>query len=63
MARVDADVARDERKTEEEEVELTAITLYLHLAGFELHGGQRAKGVLLRPTTFVRKLPEDATRV
>ena len=35
-------MARDERKTEEEEVELTAITLYLHLAGFEQAGGRRA---------------------
>ena len=44
MARVDADVARDERKPEEENVELTAITVYLHLAGFELRGGWRASG-------------------
>ena len=43
-ARADADVAREERKTEGEEVELTAITLYLHLAGFELHGRRRPTG-------------------
>ena len=43
-ARADADVARDERKAEEGDVELTAITVYLHLAGFELRGGWRASG-------------------
>ena len=41
-ARADADVARDERKAEEGDVELTAITVYLHLAGFELRAGQRS---------------------
>ena len=44
MARVGADVARDERKTDEDIVELTAITLYLHLEGLELRGGRRAAG-------------------
>ena len=43
-ARADADVARDEHKTEDEDVELTAIKLYLHLAGLELRGGRCAAG-------------------
>ena len=51
-ARVDADVTRDERKTEEEDVELAAITSYLHLAGFELRGGQRAFGASLSLTRY-----------
>ena len=32
-----ADVARERRKTEEGELELAAITSYLHLAGLESH--------------------------
>ena len=42
MTRGGADVARARRRKDEERVELTAITLYLHLAGFELRAGQRS---------------------
>ena len=45
--RDNADAARIQRETEEEEVELTAIMLYLHLAGFELRGGRRASDASL----------------
>ena len=45
-----ADVARARRRKDEERVELTAITQYLHLAGFELRGGQRAFGASLSLT-------------
>lgn len=38
-----ADVARVRRTKDWERVELAAITSFLHLAGFELHGGRRAK--------------------
>ena len=55
-ARVDVDVAREERQTQEEEVELTAITLYLHLAGLELRGGRRASGAF-PPLTHFHEAP------
>ena len=50
--RVDADVARDGRKTQEEKVELAAITLYLHLAGLERGGGRRPSGASLSLANF-----------
>ena len=53
-ARADADVARKERKTEGEEVELTAITLYLHLACFELRRGRRALGASPSPANLTK---------
>ena len=51
-ARVDADVARDGRKTQEEKVELGAITLHLHLAGLERGGGRRPSGASLSLANF-----------
>ena len=60
VARGDADVAREERKTDEEEVELTAITLYLHLAGLELRGGRCAGGVGGRGERTCRKSTSES---
>ena len=54
MARVSADVARAQRRKEQERVELTAITLYLHLAGFELRRGQRAFGASPSPANLTK---------
>ena len=45
-------MARARRRKDEERVELAAITQYLHLAGFELHGGQRAFGASLSLTRY-----------
>ena len=47
-------MAQEERKTEGEEVELTAITLYLHLAGFELRRGRRALGASASPANLTK---------
>ena len=52
MTRAGADVARARRRKEGERVQLTAITQYLHLAGFELRGGQRAFGASLSLTRY-----------
>ena len=52
MTRAGADVARARRRIDGERVQLTAITQYLHLAGFELRGGQRAFGVSLSLTRY-----------
>ena len=62
MARGNADAARIQRETEEEAVELTAIMLYLHLAGLELRGGRRV-GRIFFPTLPPRRPDNDATRV
>ena len=59
-ARENADVAREEHKTEEENVQLAAITLYLHLAGFELHRGKSADGAA--PSRFGLSKLSLATR-
>ena len=52
MTRGGADVARARRRKDGETLELTAITQYLHLAGFELRGGQRAFGASLSLTRY-----------
>ena len=62
VACIDADVARDERKAEEEKVELAAITLYLHLACLELGGGRRPSCASPSLAHFL-KAPIGARRV
>ena len=52
VARADADVARNGRKTREEKVEPGAIMLHLHLAGLERGGGRRPSGASLSLARF-----------